>query len=44
VDARKILTDLKARKYAPVYFLHGEEPYFIDLIAGYIEENVLSDA
>src|SRR5690606_35498991 len=44
VDARKILADLKARKYGPVYFLYGEEPYFIDLIAGYIEANVLSDA
>ena len=44
MDARKILIDLKARKYAPVYFLHGEEPYFIDLIAGYIEANVLRDA
>lgn len=40
----KILTDLKARKYAPVYFLQGEEPYFIDLISDYIEKNVLSDA
>jgi DNA polymerase-3 subunit delta len=44
VDAKKILADLKARKYGPVYFLYGEEPYFIDLIAGYIEANVLSDA
>lgn len=43
-NARKILTDLKGRKYAPVYFLQGEETYFIDLIAGYVEEHVLSDA
>lgn len=40
----KILADLKARKYAPVYFLQGEESYFIDLISDYIEKNVLSDA
>lgn len=40
----KILSDLKARKYAPVYFLQGEESYFIDLISDYIEKNVLSDA
>jgi DNA polymerase-3 subunit delta len=40
----KILSDLKAKKYAPVYFLQGEESYFIDLIANYIEANVLSDA
>ena len=40
----KILNDLKARKYAPVYFLQGEESYFIDLISDYIEKNVLSEA
>lgn len=40
----KILSDLKARKYAPVYFLQGEEAYFIDLISDYIEKNVLADA
>ncbi len=40
----KILSDLKARKYAPVYFLQGEESYFIDLISDYIEKNVLSEA
>lgn len=40
----KILTDLKAKRYAPVYFLQGEEVYFIDLISDYIEKNVLSDS
>jgi len=43
-QVKKILTDLKARKYAPLYFLHGEETYYIDLISDYIENNVLSDA
>jgi DNA polymerase-3 subunit delta len=42
--AKKILTDLKAKKYAPVYLLQGEETYYIDLIANYIEKNVLSEA
>jgi len=42
--AKKILTDLKARKYAPIYLLQGEETYYIDLIASYIEKNVLSEA
>lgn len=36
-----ILSDLKKRIYKPVYFLAGEEPYYIDLISDYIEENVL---
>jgi DNA polymerase-3 subunit delta len=40
----KLLTDLKARKYAPVYFLQGEETYFIDLISNYIEQHVLTDS
>jgi DNA polymerase III subunit delta len=43
-NAKKILTDLKAKKYAPVYFLQGEEAFFIDLVSDYIEANVLSDA
>ncbi len=42
--ARKVLTELKARRYDPVYLLQGEEPYYIDLIADYIEANVLSEA
>ncbi|MEJ1239941.1 DNA polymerase III subunit delta [Chryseolinea sp. T2] len=41
---RKILTDIKSNKYAPVYFLQGEEPFYIDLIADFIEKYALSDA
>ncbi len=36
-----IMADLKARKFAPIYYLMGEEPYYIDKIADYIAENVL---
>jgi DNA polymerase III subunit delta len=36
-----ILNDLKKKIYRPVYFLSGEEPYYIDLISDYIEGNVL---
>src|SRR6478609_2232913 len=43
-SAKKILGELKARKYAPVYLLQGEETYYIDLISNYIEQNVLSDS
>jgi DNA polymerase III subunit delta len=42
--AEAVLKDLKAKKFAPIYFLHGEEPYYIDLISNYIEENALSAA
>lgn len=40
----EIMSDLRNRIYKPVYFLAGEEPYFIDTISDYIEEKVLSDA
>jgi DNA polymerase-3 subunit delta len=39
-----IIADLQARKFSPVYFLTGEEPYFIDGITDYLAENVLSEA
>ena len=38
-----IMRDLQARKFAPIYLLMGEEPYYIDLIADYIAENVLNE-
>ena len=43
-SVKKIMTDLKGRKYAPVYFLQGEETFYIDLIANYIEEHALAPA
>ena len=36
-----IMADLKARKFKPVYILMGEEPYYIDKVADYIENNVM---
>tara|TARA_Y100001978_G_scaffold74054_1_gene66366 strand:- start:2113 stop:3111 length:999 start_codon:yes stop_codon:yes gene_type:complete len=38
-----ILSDLKAKKYKPVYFLMGEESYYIDYISDYISSEVLND-
>jgi DNA polymerase III subunit delta len=43
-NVKKILTDLKAGKYSPVYFLEGEETFYIDYIAEYVEKHVLSEA
>ncbi len=34
---------LQKGNYAPLYFLFGEEPYYIDLIADYIEQHLLDD-
>ncbi|WP_213522375.1 DNA polymerase III subunit delta [Nonlabens sp.] len=42
-DVTNILASLKQRKYAPVYFLCGSEPYFIDQVSDYIEDNVLDE-
>ncbi len=39
----QIIKDLKERKYFPVYFLMGEEPYYIDEITNYIADNVLTE-
>ncbi|MBP5426114.1 MAG: DNA polymerase III subunit delta, partial [Prevotella sp.] len=36
-----IMRDLQASKYAPVYYLQGEEAYYIDKISDYIAENAL---
>ncbi|MGC3946947.1 MAG: DNA polymerase III subunit delta [Chryseolinea sp.] len=41
---KKILTDIKSNKFAPVYFLQGEEPFYIDLISDYIEKHALTDS
>lgn len=41
VSFDSIMADLKARKFVPVYYLMGDEPYYIDQIADYIAENVL---
>lgn len=44
MDANRIIADIKNRKLQPVYLLHGEEPYYIDLISDYIEQHVLEEA
>ncbi len=36
-----VMRDLKARKFAPVYYLMGDEAYYIDQISNWIAENVL---
>ncbi len=39
-----ILKDLKQSKFLPVYILYGDEPYFIDTITDFIENNILDEA
>ena len=38
-----ILKELRAKQYRPIYYLMGEESYYIDLIADYITDNVLNE-
>lgn len=40
---KTIINDIKNRKTKPIYFLMGDEPYYIDGISKYIEENVISE-
>ena len=37
------MLELQKKQYSPVYFLTGEEPYFIDKVASKIESEVLDD-
>ena len=38
-----IYKDLRARKFSPVYFFCGEEPYYTDQLTQYIEQNALTE-
>lgn len=44
ITYEEIISDLKKRIFKPVYFFAGEEPYYIDLLTDYIEENVLTES
>ncbi|MFK7900060.1 MAG: DNA polymerase III subunit delta [Cyclobacteriaceae bacterium] len=39
-----ILQQLKSKQYSPLYFLQGEEPYYIDAIGDFIEKNALEES
>jgi DNA polymerase-3 subunit delta len=43
-EIRNIVSDIKNGNIKPIYFLMGEEPYYIDKISDYIEEHVLDEA
>lgn len=40
----QIITELKNKIYKPIYFLYGDEPYYIDKITGFIQKNVLPES
>jgi len=39
----QLITDIKGGKIAPIYFLMGEEAYYIDVISDFIESYVLQE-
>lgn len=44
MSVEKILGDWKKLKFKPVYWLEGEEEYYIDKLVQYAEHNILSEA
>lgn len=42
-DLKKMLSSFKKEGYKPVYFLMGEEPYFIDFLSDYFLKNVIPE-
>ena len=39
----QILTNLKKHKFEPVYFLMGDEPFYIDEISNFVEKNAIPE-
>ena len=44
MSAEKILTSWRKKDFQPVYWLEGEEEYFIDILMNYAEHSILSEA
>lgn len=42
-EVLKIVNDIKAGNIKPIYFLMGEEPYYIDKLSDYIEKTILTE-
>lgn len=42
-ELKKMITSFKKDGYKPVYFLMGEEPYFIDFLSDHLTNNVISE-
>src|SRR5688572_16328748 len=44
MSAEKIINDLRNQKFKPVYWLEGEEEFFIDQVIHYAENNILTES
>lgn len=44
MSAEKIISEWKIKAFKPIYWLEGDEPYFIDKVVDYAEHNILSES
>ncbi len=44
ISIEQLMKDLQNKIYHPVYFLCGDEPYYIDKVTEYIMQNVLTES
>lgn len=44
MSAEKIISDWKQKKFKPVYWLEGDEPFFIDEVVEYAEHKILNES
>lgn len=44
MSVQKILDDWKKKSFKPIYWLEGEEEYFIDKVINYAEHNILPES
>lgn len=44
MDHKLILKNIKQKQFEKIYFLHGEEPFFIDVITDAIIENAMDES
>ncbi len=43
MSLESIVRDIQKKDVKPIYFLSGDEPYYIDYLSDYIEEHVISE-
>jgi len=44
MSAEKILGEWQKKNFKPVYWLEGEEPYYIDMLVNYAEHQILNES
>ena len=44
MDHKLLLKEIRNKKFEKIYFLHGEEPYFIDVLTKAIKDNALEES